>query len=1332
MADYYDSFDFGEPSISSDVQYAVKQGQEHKSMDFLGAAFEEAMSPFAVKRIWDRRSSQFESDTEWAIDEETEKDLSENYTIDETKYLKDTKSEAEFLARKKFIKEDKDRRMKIGEAGASGIAANIAFSLIDPIAIAAGAASGGISWGSKATGVAKALRMATLSGIENAAVETILAKGNTQSDAWDVLTAFGAGAAIGGAISPLVRSKNPALAAGADEADRAISADVDSLVSQEITSRARSAESTLMDKAFPGIDARQVQKRFDEHEVGLMRETKGQLTQGQVNQVKKRIKELEGDVKVENDIIREVQAKETVKREQILQEQAAYVEQAGPRRAEIETKYADAIAKQEERIRKVEKNLEKARDKQKQSAKLWKEEMKLNDLKKNMSTELKKVEADMKAKVASAEWKFRQSFAKRAAESNARRAFLEDSLSGHRTILARGARARKSSNALREWKQLPDVERLKRLYVDKKIPMRQAEVDRQIEATADIITEDAERVATTQAIGVGDAAPRPSTVEIPGAVEPGSVGAMKAGDRMLHRIHKLTFDAQKVIARFAQDGGNMPENLRGRRLLPSFTKNLQSLHTRLSNSDNMAIRGLTYHLFEAPQGGSAAAVTAAARVKNYSTQIRSAMRNRMNEGLEEWGVNQGLNRIQTLMKQENFSSYHKMVMLEVKKPGTYSDPAIIKGAEGVRDQLREAGRIRMEAGEAGFENIDLDANYIPIIMNETTIKNATIQHGNAKVIDVISLGYQQGKYKMNKKLADRVAEGYVKRSLDHSLTMSDVARSTTDTDVQSLSEALANSGVEPDIIKDFMESTMQKELREHMSNRAKKSLEPDLNAELNGLKLIDLVDSDVPKLPESYTRDSAGGAAMAKLGFKTRSQVLDFMNDLQRQSDNLGLNPTEVAEEVQVLRDGIDMLYGRSINPDAYSPLVRNISRLRDATSFLRLQSVGIASIPELARVTAQRGVKLVLENCKDLGIGISGTKNIRKGGKYSGQFERADLDELEQVMGYVGEDHVLYPNGLRVDNLEESGLYNSLGAKVDNALAQGKRVQEIISAFRMVQGSGEKLAARSLGSQIKKLVDGIGDGLSKANINDAGWSDGFLDDIKAWMQANPAVDVFNGKEVRLFNFGKMPADMQERLQIGMHRLVSRDMQRPFVGETPVFMHKWLGQTVTQFRSFSLLSLEKQLVHDVRHDRAAGAIIALQSGFMGYAALTISALQRGIGRDDADDYIMKQLTGMNAILGTFNRMGQVASAGIALDMLATLGALPDDMMAAPGQTGYRGLTASAIPVIGMVGDTTEVVKDLVTTLKGEPDKNKLIKDVQQVVPFGKAIGVNQAFNAIAR
>jgi hypothetical protein len=680
-------------------------------------------------------------------------------------------------------------------------------------------------------------------------------------------------------------------------------------------------------------------------------------------------------------------------------------------------------------------------------------------------------------------------------------------------------------------------------------------------------------------------------------------------------------------------------------------------------------------------------------------------------------------------------------MIEMQHPGTYNSAAVRKGAEGAKAQFREGGRIRSEAGEAGFENLDLDKNYVTTILDETAIKNALRNNPKWRVIDLLSLGYQKGRFQLDKELADRVAEAFVLRAKNHTLTMADAVRASTDSDIASFVEKLKKAGVDQDIIDDFSETSMKKELQQHISNRAKKSLVPDISVELGDLKFIDLVDADLPKLLESYTREAAGGAAFARqLGLKTRREINDVLVDIEKSAENSNLDPVLIKREMQILKDGVDLAYGRSINKDAHGTFVRNLSRFRDLTSLLRLQFNGIASAPELARMTAQRQLSTVLEVVPELGA-IRGTKNFRKGGKYSGAFNNPDLQEMDEMISFAGEDFALYPNGLRADEIEEAvseggSWQQRVGSYFDNAIAQGRRVQEVASGFRAIQGTGERWGVRALALDIKKWVFKDGPPISEMQLNNAGWHDGFLDEVKTWMLDNPATTKYKGKDISLMNFGEMPVSMQERLQVGIHRLVARDMLRPMVGETPIGLHKWVGQTLTQFRSFAILSMEKQLVHDIRHDRVMGAIIAMHSAMISYMALAVSSMQRHIGKDNAWEEIENDLVGTNAIAGVLGRMGQLAATGIIVDATATMGLVPEQFLQGRDQVGARAMSPGSVPVVGMAKDILEAPKAVASMLKGSDDKDRAalsseaIKEVQDVLPFAKMIGINQTINVI--
>lgn len=1320
MGDYYENIGLAEQPVTNYERFqAKKEAEEAMGPDAvakgLNASASSVMTPFAIHRAWDRRSSQFEDDPTWEFTEELRTDLMHEYNKNEVSELESAKSESEFLAKKRYIQEDRDRLYAKSALGMKGVVADVVLSMIDPVALTLGAGTGMIGVGARATGIAKAAKVAAMAGAENAFLEVLLAQGDTQHETIDTVIAFGGGALIGAAMSPLVRARGGRKVNLADEADDAFRLDAENFVADETMKNAPRPQTD--------IDTYKIQRYVNTRDIELNRAYKSGTAwdNAKFGEAKKRIKQIDKELEVES--LRD--ASPDMHRDKIREEQVSFIKQVEPERQKIKEQYSEAIAKQQEKISKIEKNLAK-KDTPKQQAKLWKEELKLKEMQAELTGKISQLESRLKAKIHKAEYKFRKATNKAAK----RKVDTRNTLLRERLQLQQGMdlaiKSRRVGKELKNWNNMTYAQKVNHIFGDE-LPSLSDAAQRQARGRIDLNAE--ANVKIDETIGVDDEGIITDTKTAP----LGSAGAAAAGFRPLHRLYDIASPVKVSIARFAHDGVKVPSSLEGWSLFPKFTKMAHSAFTRLSKSDNFVIRGLNYHLLSAGQGGPANPSGAAAVWSDiYSKQFRSAVKNRVSEGMDLYRKANNIGQMQMLFKPEVTHQFYKDVITEVRYPGSIADEGVKLAAEGCRDLFETAGNSMKAKGVKGFENLDLDRTYMPTIVDETRIATACREHGVHKVESLLSDAYQRGDYELPKETADYVARGYIARALDHSLKMNEFPSKVRNVDIDRMTKGMRDAGVPEDVIEYFIMESAESNLTQGMSNRAKKSLKPDLQTELNGLKMIDMIESDVPKLLESYTREAAGSSSMARIGFKTRREAKEFLTEVKKDAYNLGHNKADVDQEIQILSDCIDMIYGRSIEKDPGSAFIRNLSRVRDFTALMRLQSMGLSTIPEIARVTAKRGLGTVIDAVPD--VGIFGTKGIRAGKKWSGELTNPKLKELEEMFYITGEDHILYPGYLRIDNIEESATYKSLGSYVDNCLARGRRVQEIVSAFRMMQGSGERLSLNALANKMKRWADDeidLGKFLNQADINDAGWHDGFLDKVKEWMQANPKTEMHDGKEVRLFNIGKMPLEMRERIVLGLHQLTMRDMQRPMIGEMPTWMNKWFGSTLTQFRNFSLLSLNKQLIHDIRHDQMAGALILMHSMFLSYIAYGLKAINSGLGRSDQEAYLKNAFSPTGMTFGMFNNMGQLASLGLAGDVLATLGALPSDWMAAPGKRGFRSMTAGSVPIVGMGADVLNVGKDAVGALKMDVNPSKAIRDLQKVTPFAKALGVNQALNAIS-
>ncbi|WP_459594875.1 hypothetical protein, partial [Enterobacter hormaechei] len=132
---------------------------------------------------------------------------------------------------------------------------------------------------------------------------------------------------------------------------------------------------------------------------------------------------------------------------------------------------------------------------------------------------------------------------------------------------------------------------------------------------------------------------------------------------------------------------------------------------------------------------------------------------------------------------------------------------------------------RKAAGEKGFEDVKSAKDYVPVIFDGIKITEAVNRLGSKEaVIDLLSLGYQTGKYKMGKKAADALAKVQYVRGSDSTLSSRVAFDRVVSQEQQAVLIAdLKKAGVPDSLIDTFIEGTEQTEMAETVSNRAKAS-----------------------------------------------------------------------------------------------------------------------------------------------------------------------------------------------------------------------------------------------------------------------------------------------------------------------------------------------------------------------------------------------------------------------------------------------------------------------------------------------------------------------------
>lgn len=195
---YLDETQVGYNPVDNVDTFIQREGQETPSFtDVVSTAYENEFAWNAVDRISERSAYNFEQEEGFSFDDETKKSLLSEYDENDYNYVLKSKSKEEYLARRSYIEADKERERTLALSGTGGFAASLFMGMVDPVQLGIGVLSGGMSYGSKAGKVMQVLKAGVSAGVESAVAESILMKGNTQSDIQDLYLAFGTGGVLG-------------------------------------------------------------------------------------------------------------------------------------------------------------------------------------------------------------------------------------------------------------------------------------------------------------------------------------------------------------------------------------------------------------------------------------------------------------------------------------------------------------------------------------------------------------------------------------------------------------------------------------------------------------------------------------------------------------------------------------------------------------------------------------------------------------------------------------------------------------------------------------------------------------------------------------------------------------------------------------------------------------------------------------------------------------------------------------------------------------------------------------------------------------------------------
>lgn len=470
----------------------------------------------------------------------------------------------------------------------------------------------------------------------------------------------------------------------------------------------------------------------------------------------------------------------------------------------------------------------------------------------------------------------------------------------------------------------------------------------------------------------------------------------------------------------------------------------------------------------------------------------------------------------------------------------------------------------------------------------------------------------------------------------------------------------------------------------------KKRLNFDLNQQIVDPKsgkqfnMLDFYETDQLKLYRQYVARVSGELALAKRGIPGRDGL-----DLIREALLYGRNEHKLRGKVredtlrafdQTASELLGTPYGKMSHLD--KPAWAN--NLRMLASSTQLNGMGWNQFGEFANLIPALGISKAFQGIRMMPRMLKEVK--------SGKVNPV-LKDLDEVVGEIGGDYkIKFPFADLDDQMIVSGEEMGVMTRAIRQMSQSMRKytlwQHIASA--QTRGVAELIVRKAM----KSIREGTGD---KA-LDDMGIDEALRNSIRSKLDKIAQFDS-KGRLLSL-DMDKVNPAITHRLATAVNRGAKQIIQDNFIGETGYWAHNEFMKLLTQYRTFSLSSMEKQwgrisAVHG--NVKALGYLLGTMSISLPLVMARINAA--AAGRKDRKEYIEKHTTLPALVRATMNyssltgALGDIYDLGASglgtVDVLAGTGLSPDGSRAAGNRTGLGAI----IPSVGYMEDVLKYAKN---------------------------------------
>lgn len=458
-----------------------------------------------------------------------------------------------------------------------------------------------------------------------------------------------------------------------------------------------------------------------------------------------------------------------------------------------------------------------------------------------------------------------------------------------------------------------------------------------------------------------------------------------------------------------------------------------------------------------------------------------------------------------------------------------------------------------------------------------------------------------------------------------------------------------------------------------VDSRAQERTAIDWDAEYNGMKVMDMLDTEAPGLATKYSNRMAGWVGIRKSTDGAISNGLDInvsRDMVKTEMTNAGKSKREINKALDLFDDSFDLLFGRPTR----GGLADSVRNMKELAVLARMGGLGMAQAAE-SGVVATRTL-----------MEASQSPAFMK--KVFSRASTEDIDELVRLSGYDADYALLNRQSVNLDVAEgrmNGRAVNALNKASDyltfgSGKAAGMRALGQVTGYDAIRKAQSYVAQRSFGMSVARHFNGSKSKLSNGRLADWGLTDanGKNDLLKAQFDNFVEFDA-QGYPVK-YNFDKWDSEALDTFRYSMQRMEAQTQARALAGELPTWMNKPYMTIIMQFRQMAITTNNKTLARNMNlADQEAIAELTLatmSASAVRIAKLTgLSTIAATLSGVELEDELSRRIAmAERDKLLPFGADMYINHFGVFSDVYNTTNMLMNDVTDAPRQ----------VPIMGMM------------------------------------------------